>query len=87
MARSADRVALIAMRGDAAAALELVKDLHEHRADVRIALRCDNNAPEPRRATPMPAKYPGRCSVCATAITVGMPIYYDAGKVTHTRCV
>ena len=89
VASFADRVTVVALRGDAGAALELVKDLHEHRSDVQLCLRyAMASAPTTpdRRRSPMPARYPGRCSVCAAAVMVGMPIYFDAGQVTHARC-
>jgi hypothetical protein len=89
VARSADRISLITMRGDAAAALELVRELHEHRSDVRVALRCDNNpVAVERKRTPMAAKWGGRCTACATAIHAGEPIYYDSEsrRAVHARC-
>lgn len=88
VARSADRIAVIAMRGDAEAALQLVKELHDHAGEVKVALRTDNTPPEPRRKTAMPARFPGRCAHCATAIRVGEPIIFDseARQAVHERC-
>lgn len=88
VARAADRIAVIAMRGDAAAALDLCRQLHDLRADVVVSLRCDNNPPDARARTPMPARFAGRCAACATAIGVGTPIYYDSDtrKAVHARC-
>jgi hypothetical protein len=88
VARAADRLALIALQKNAIMALEFCEQLHELRADVRVSLRCDNNAPEPRAQSPMPAKFPGRCAACAAGIRVGEPIFYDseAKKAVHARC-
>lgn len=88
VARAADRLALIDMRDDAEAALALCKELHQHRADVHVALRCDNNPPDVQQRRPMPAKFPGRCASCAGGIGVGEPIFYDAEarKAVHAGC-
>jgi hypothetical protein len=91
VAGSADRIALIVMREDAAGALELCRALHEHRADVHVALRgggTGNGATPAPRGRPMPAKFPGRCAACNGPINIGTPITYDAEsrKATHMRC-
>jgi hypothetical protein len=87
--RAPDRLGVIVMRGDAADALEFCRQLHAYRDEIHVAPRYDNAPPVPeRKRSPMPAKYPGRCSVCATAITVGAPIYYDgeSRSAVHARC-
>jgi hypothetical protein len=88
IARAPDLLALIWMKNDSAAALDLCKLLHDLRGDVVIALRCDNNPPETRARSPMPAKFPGRCSACATGIRVGEPIFFDSERrqAIHARC-
>jgi hypothetical protein len=88
VARAADRLALIDMQNDAAAALALCKELHDRRADVQICLRYDAapSAPSVRRT--MPARFPGRCTKCAGGIQVGEAIFvdYEARNAVHARC-
>jgi len=88
VARAADRLDVIVLSGNKEAGFEFCRELREHSRDVKVALRTDNNAPEPRRATPMPAKFPGRCANCATAIRLGEPIFYDSSsrQAVHERC-
>lgn len=88
IARVPDLLALIWLKNDSAAALDLCRLLHDLRADVVIKLRCDNNPPESRSRSPMPAKFPGRCAACATGIRVGEPIFFDTEtrKAVHSRC-
>jgi hypothetical protein len=88
VARAPDRLAVIVLREDAAAALELCKELHDLRGEVIIAPRHDTGGDVERQARPMQAKFPGRCAACATAIRVGEPIYYDAEsrRAVHSRC-
>ncbi len=92
VASASDRIALAVMRSDAAAALELVRELHDLRSDVTIALRTEARggapSPVPARGRPMPAKYVGRCARCNGPINVGTPIYYDRAtrETSHARC-
>lgn len=84
-----DRLALIDMRADAADALAFCRALHKYRAEIQVSPRYDNPLSMPeRKRHPMPAKYPGRCSVCATAISVGSLIFYDSEsrQAAHARC-
>lgn len=88
VARAPDLLALIWMKNDSAAALDLCRLLHDLRTDVVISLRRDTDDRVEPRGRPMPAKFPGRCATCAAAIGVGDPIYYDAEsrKAVHARC-
>lgn len=88
VARAPDLLALISMRSDSAAALDICRLLHDLRGEVIITLRCDNTPAEASRGALMPAKFPGRCAVCATSIRVGEQIRYDGERrqAVHARC-
>lgn len=87
VARAADRLALIHMRGDAEAALVFCRELHDLRADVTVTLRY-HAPPAPSVRQTMPARFPGRCAKCALGIQVGEAIFFDheTRTATHARC-
>lgn len=89
--------AIAAGMNDADAALEVCRKLGEIEKHYRLAPRTEERSTSagsrdtgPTRGAlrRMDAKFPGRCAKCATAISVGMPIAYDAEKrrAFHDRC-